>query len=156
MTDTAVEAPETSMALVVPGTGEVVDLANPDDATRAWLRLVEIENQLKAAKVHVKRALIEHARNAGGLTMNVPAGEVKISEPVDIVWDIAELRQLVAAGLPTSRYDELVTTTVSHKVSATVAKQIAKAKPEYAEIIGRAETRTPKPETVSVAARRLG
>lgn len=147
------EGEQTSTALVVPGTGEVVDLGNPDDAARVWLRLRELDGQLKTAQTIVKRALVQHARDGGGLTMNVPAGEVKITEPVDIAWDMAVLRELTKAGLPQARYDELVTTTISHKVSATVAKQIAKAKPEYADIIGRAETRTPKGETVSVAPR---
>jgi ribosomal protein L21E len=142
-----------STALVVPGSGEVVDLANPDDATRAWLVLDELGRKVNDAKTFVKRALVQHARDSGGLTMRTAAGEVKVGEPVDITWNLSVLRELRAAGLPDNRWHELVTETVSVKVSATVAKQIAKAKPEYADIIGRAETRTPKTETVSVAAR---
>lgn len=151
MTD--IEQEQTSTALVVPGSGEVVDLANPDDATRAWLKLDELGKQVNAAKTFVKRALVQHARDSGALTMRVASGEVKVGEPVDITWNLAVLRELRTAGLPDSRWNELVTETVDVKVSATVARQIAKAKPEYAAIVARAETRTPKAETVTVAAR---
>lgn len=144
---------DTSTELVVPGSGEVVDLANPDVATRAWLTLDELGRQVNGAKQIVKRALVQHARDSGGLTMRVQAGEVRVGEPVDITWNLAVLRELRAAGLPDSRWNELVTETVDTKVSATVAKQIAKAKPEYAAIVERAQTRTPKAETVTVAAR---
>lgn len=153
MTDETAVATIEHTALAVPGTGEVMDLANPADATLAWLRLDELEREVRGAKQVVKRFLVQHARDAGGLTMRTATGEVKVNEPVDITWDLSVLKELRAAGLPDSRWHELVTETVSTKVSATVAKQIAKAKPEYADIIGRAETRTPKAETVSVAAR---
>jgi hypothetical protein len=147
----AVETPST--ALVVPGTGEVVDLANPDEAALAYVLLDELGRKVRMAQIDVRRALAAHAEQYGGNTMRLPSAEVKITHPEEIAWDLEVLRELRDAGLPDARWYELVTTTVDTKVSATVAKQIARANPEYAGIIALAETRTAKNPSVSVALR---
>lgn len=147
-------APETrSTDLVHPATGEIVDLADVNACATIYAALGDMETRIKDARVLVRRALVDHARVYGGDTMRIDAAEVKIGHPVEITWDLAVLRELRAAGLPDDRWNELVEQTVVHKVKATVAKQIAKANPVYAEIVGRAEKRHPKPDTVSVALR---
>lgn len=144
-----------STALAIPGTGEVLDLANPDDAALAYNRLAVLAEQVRDAQTHVRRALVAHAGDYGGNTMILDSAEVKVTTGDSISWDLTELEKLKEFGLPTARWEQLVktTTTVERKVSATVAKQIAKAKPEYAAIIERACTRTPKPPSVSVSLR---
>lgn len=142
----------TDMA-VMPHTGEVVDLADANAAARVYVALGEMESKIKDARTLVRRALVQHAATYGGDTMRIDAAEVKISHPAEIQWDVNVLRELRAAGLPEKRWEELVETTVTVKVKATVAKQIAKANPVYAKIIERAERRIPKPDTVTVALR---
>ena len=56
----------------------------------------------------------------------------------DFSIEVLELRDL---GLPEERYGELVVATVTYKVNASVAKQIAGANPEYAKVIDRARSR---------------
>lgn len=144
---------EQQMALM-PVTGEVVNLDDPNQCARAYDTLLDIERQVTVAKRAVADAIIDYRRRSGqAATFRVEAAEIKISESVDISWDMDELRQLLAAGLPDDRWQELVTTTVSTKVSATVARQIAKSNERYAAIIERAQTRTPKRPSVTVAIR---
>lgn len=145
--------PSYSTEVVIPGTGEVVSLDDPDQAAVAYDRLAQLSRQIRDAQSVTRAALIFHGRQHGGLTYRLDAAEVKITQSDTIVWDLAILRELRDEGLPDDRWHELVTETVEAKVSATVAKQIAKANPVYAEIIGRAETRVPKAPTVSVALR---
>lgn len=148
-------APSTELA-VNPATGEIVELADPNACARFYAALGVMETKIKDARFVVRRALVDHARQYGGDTMRIDAAEIKIGHPVEIVWNLEVLRELRAAGLPEARWQELVETTVTEKVKATVAKQIAKANSAYAEIIERAETRIPKADTVSVALRTEG
>lgn len=142
-----------TMALM-PVTGEVINLDDPNQCARAYDTLAEIERQVRTAKQAVAQALIDYrTRSGSGATFRVEAAEVKISEPSDISWNMEVLSELLQAGLPDARWQELVTRTVDTKVSATVARQIGKANPVYAEIVERAQTRTPKRPTVTVALR---
>ena len=148
MTDTEV------FTLVVPGSGEVLDLDNPEDLATAFDRLATLNAQVQTARTLVVEAFVSYRVKQGlAGTFRTGNAEVKISESDTITWDLAVLRELHGAGLPVGRWQELVTETVETKVSATVAKQIAKANPVYAEIIERAQTRTPKRPSVSVAMR---
>lgn len=151
------ETTETSTALVLPGTGEVIDLDNPDEVAVCIARLKELRTQIGDAEIHLKRAMLD-ARAREGVTskLRLPSAEVTFGSDLgDLTWDLTVLRELRAAGLPDGRWDALVTTTIDYKVSATVAKQIEDSgNPEYAAIIGRARGRGPnKVRSVSVALR---
>lgn len=144
---------EVSTDLVVPGTGEVVDLSDADAAAVAWTRLTDLARQVREAQFVVRSALLEHAATFGANTFRVEHAEVKVSRSDELSWDLGILRELRDEGLPDERWDELVQSTVDIKVNAVVARQIAKANPTYAAIVARAETRHPKNPTVSVALR---
>ena len=146
---------ETSTALIVPGTGEVIDLDNPDEVAVTLARLKELRRLIFDAETELKRAILYAATREGVKTkLRLPSAEVTIGNPTEITWDMQVLRELRAAGLPDHRWDELVATIVDHRVSASVAKQIEDSgNPAYAEIVGRARTRIPKPQTVTVALR---
>jgi hypothetical protein len=145
------ETPSTD--LVVPGTGEVVNLEDPNAAAVAYVRLDTLEREIKSARATVREALVRHSSTYGGNTMRIDAAEVKVTRSDEITWDLGVLSELQDAGLPRSRWMKLVTVTVERKVNAVVARQIAKANPEYAAIIERAQDRRPKTPSVSVALR---
>lgn len=149
------DASPTSTALIVPGSGRVIDLDNPDEcaATLAWLK--DVRAQIGDAEADLRAAMLRHAAREGVKTkMSLPSSEVTFAFPTTLDWDMPVLRELKAAGLPDHRWKELVTTTHHHKVSATVAKQIEESgNPAYAEIVGRARIRKSKPPTVAVTMR---
>lgn len=139
--------------LAIPVIGEVVNLEDADSVALAYDRLLDLERQLRDAKGFLRSKLVEHAAAYGGNTMRLDHAEVKVTTSDEIQWNLNVLRELLAAGLPDGRWQELVETTVDVKVKAAVARQIAKANPVYAEIIGRAEKRIQKSPSVSVALR---
>ena len=94
--------------------------------------------------------LLDESRRQGTKTLHLPAGTATISGGTELVWDFDTLEQLREIGLPEQRYRELVVETVSYKVDARVAKQLAAANPEYARIIEAAQSTVEKSWRVSV------
>jgi hypothetical protein len=136
--------------LVNPLTGELVPTADTAAVAQVVSDLREYEKRVYAARKAFSDVLLEESRRLGTKTLHLGAVTVKISDDHEVVWDIELLQMLQEAGLPAERYADLVTETVSYKVNGSVARQLAGASPEYAEIIDAAKGSAPKTQYVSV------
>jgi hypothetical protein len=94
--------------------------------------------------------LAEHARVIGAKTFELDGRKITVRDQDKIGWDVEVLERLLEVGLPAARWDELVEQTVALKVNTRVATQLASANEQYAEIIGKAQTREPGNLYVSV------
>jgi hypothetical protein len=138
-----VEPEVVSTELALPATGELIDLADAPAVARAYTELAYLETRIRESKRVLRDALIAESRRRGTKTLRLAGGLVaRIKTKKDIVWDLEELEKLHELGLPEERYNELVQETVSYKVSAVVAKQIAGANEDYAKVIEQARTDT--------------
>lgn len=146
-TDVAVPPPR---EIVLPPTGELIDLGNPDQVARALRTCRLAKTEIDGTRVLLEAAMVEQSRLAGTKTLRLDGYLATVGPDSELAWDITVLPELLAAGLPDSRYNELVKTEVTYKVDARVATQIEKANPVYAEIIGRARSRAPKRPSVKV------
>lgn len=144
--------PEPGMALVVPGTGEVLDLSDTRGMADAYTRVQELERELQDARRALADGIVEASSTWGGRTMHLPDGRtIVISGGSEWVYDaLAIEEELLAAGMPQERVDQIVTQTVSYRVDAAKAKQAAGANPAYAAIIERNRTRVSKRPSVAV------
>lgn len=85
------------------------------------------------------------ARSEGRRTFHVDGVSIVLGSETEVEWDAEELViGLAKAGCPQPRLNELVSTEVTYKVNAAVAKQIAGANPEYKAVIDRCQRRVPK------------
>lgn len=141
-----------STDLVVPTTGELIDLDNPAQCARALHELGVLENRIKELKEYLRESVYVESERLGLKTIHFEEGyTAKVSTPRETVWDFEILQELVDAGLPEERYDALVTAEVTYKVNGTVLKQLQAANPTYGEIIERARTVIPRKPYVSVS-----
>lgn len=136
---------------LVPVLGTVVDLSKPAEIATALRDVREAKRVLDQWRIEFEERLAEEAARQGSKTLRYGDVTVKVSSDTEIQWDLAVLRELREAGLPEERYKELVATTITYKVSSTVAKQLEGANPAYAEIVQRARSRYPGRTRVSVS-----
>lgn len=141
----------TSTELVIPLTGEVISLDDPASCARVMQEIRELEYKLRTLKGHLTQALVQASRAAGTKTLHYPNVTVTVSTPEQIAWDYEVLTELLEAGLPEERFNDLVLIEQSYKINNSVAKSIAGSNDVYAEIIQRAQARVPKTPSVSVA-----
>lgn len=146
---TEIERAPAATALV-PLTGEVLDLTDPVQVARVRRELRDARGYIDEFNRTLDHVLLEESRRLGKKTIRLGDYTATIGPDSELSWDVTVLVELLAAGLPKERYDELVEEIVDYKVSAAVASQIEKANPEYAEIIGRARQRIPKRPTVKI------
>lgn len=148
--EVAVVEPEPT-GLVLPHSGEVVPLDDPLGCATALDEIRTLEARLREAKTALSRSIADEAARQGTKTLRLGDGvTAKVTVGREIVWDLDELQKLRDAGLPEERFDALVTTEVTYKVSAGEAKRIAGANPEYARIIERARDDVERAPTVSI------
>jgi hypothetical protein len=128
-----------SEELIVPLTGELVPLAEPDRVARALADLRDLEQQIADAKDVLRAALIEEGRRRGTKTLHLAGVEVKIGSERKLVWDVSKLLELRDAGLPEDRLTALITETVEYKVDRGVVRELEGSGNEhYARIIAEA------------------
>lgn len=137
----------------VPGTGEVVDLNDAKAVAWALNDLRNLRGLLDEARRVLEDALVQESARVGTKTLRFGEVEAVITGGDKIEWDADELAKLLDAGLPQERFLDLISTEISYKVDAGVAKQLAAANPEYATIIERAKQRVPAPTYVRVKRR---
>lgn len=155
MTELALPEAAPSTELVVPGTGELVNLADPAAVAVALHGLRLHKEAVESARATLEAALVAESGRVGIKTLHLPGAVAKIGPDSDLEWDVTILVELIPAGLPRERYDELVTLPpVTPKVNAAVAKQIEGSNDVYAEIIRRARSRVPKRASVKVDLKR--
>ncbi len=147
MTGTDLVAPA---ALLDVRTGELLE-ATPENAAELLVAARQFRSQITDSIKACEWVLREESQRRGSKTLHLPAGTMVVSGGQELAWDIEVLDELRAAGLPEDRFNELVVATVSYRVNAAVAKQLAGANPEYARVIEAAKSYTPKPWRISVS-----
>jgi len=142
---------ETSLSLVVPFSGEVLSLDDASGCLRVLSEIRDLESQLRQAKSALTEALAAEFSRQGTKTLELNGVKASLGGGSETVWDIEILNELGELGLPEERLDELITTEVSYRVNASVAKAIAAANEGYGEIIERAKSVIPKAAYVKVS-----
>ena len=136
--------------LVYPITGEIVSFDDPEGCVRLLGEIRTLEQKLKTLKGELTLALEQEFSRQGRKTIEVNGTKAELRGGSGIVWDIEVLDELRTLGLPEERMDELMQAEITYRVNANVAKQIASANQEYADVIERAKQRVPKPTYVSL------
>jgi hypothetical protein len=142
---------EPSKELVVPSTGELISIEDPEQCARVLFEISELEGKIKALRYVLRGVMFDESVRVGSKTLHFPDGvTAKISTPTEISWDYNILAELIEAGLPGDRFEALVTPEQSFKVNGSIAKELEGANPVYAEIIERARTKVPRSPGVTV------
>ncbi len=138
--------------LVVPGVGEVVDLADVPAVVGALEALRDYESLIREAKSTLTRAVVEHVTELGVRSIELPNGDrAEISAGTENVYDpYVLMEKLREAGMPESRIGEIIEETVTHRVRAGEAKKAAKANPAYAEALEVSRSEQPRNQYVSI------
>jgi hypothetical protein len=136
--------------VLVPYSGEIVNLADPPGCLKLLSEIRDLESQLRDVKGALTAALAEEFSRQGMKTIEMNGVKAVLGPDTEIVWDVEVLQTLAELGLPEERLNALVTPEVTYKVNAAVAKQIAAANPSYAEVIERAKSRVPRTPYVSI------
>lgn len=140
-----------STELVLPGTGEVINLDDPAQCARALGDIRALEGQLRDIKTALTTSILIECSRQGSKTLDIGGGQkAEVKGGSEVVWDYEKLGDLLTAGLPLERFRELVVETIERKVDARVAKQLAGANAEYGRIIEAARSVYEKPAYVSI------
>ncbi len=137
--------------LVVPASGELVDLNDAEQVARAYRHVRELEELLKDAKAVLTDALVVRSQIEGSKTLHTGGGKVVVKGGQDVLWNAQGLkRDLLSAGMAPERVREIVTETIEYRVVASEAKRAGAANPAYAAAVERNRTTSPKRPYVSV------
>jgi len=133
-----------SAEIVLPGTGELVDIVTPDGAgyTLAYLdRWYTGDGELRDFLVD---RLHEEAERRGTKTLHLERVTVVVWGGPDakVETDGYELRErLRAAGLPEERIEAAVPMVITYKPDGRVLRQLRGANPAYAAAIDASQTK---------------
>jgi hypothetical protein len=147
---------------VIPTTGEVISLDDPASCARALYEIKELEQRIRDLKAALRESIVNESVRVGGKTLHFGSEEgeggyvAKISTPNETRWDYNVLLELVDAGLPEERFNELVLIEQSYKIDGSLVRQLSGANPVYAEILTRAKEVIPRSPTVSVSPGKAG
>ena len=109
--------------VVLPGTGELVDIATVDGARRGLQMVTELREQLAEFSAACRRTIIDESDRRGQLSWEADGHMVRVGGAgVVEEYDIAILHELIDAGLPETRWAELVT--YEPKVDGRVINQL--------------------------------
>ena len=136
--------------VLVPYSGEIVNLGDPPECLRLLAEIRDLEGKLRDVKGALTEALSQEFSRQGTKTLAIDGVKAELRGGTEIVWDIEILERLRDLGLPEERMDELVKAEVTYRVNTAVAKQLAAANPDYAAVIERAKTLIPKAQYVSI------
>ena len=145
----------TGEELVVPVTGEIVDLSNETQCAQALAALRDAESQIREIKAVLTAAIVERAKLLGTQTLTLENGmKAVLKGGTETIYDATEIeRQLRVLGMPEERIREIVIEEVSYKVSAKEAKRAAAANDEYAAVVNSAKQTIEKPHYISIQRR---
>lgn len=141
--------------LVLPTTGEVVNLDDESSCALALEQLRQAEQVLGDMKRQLVEAIVARSELLGSRTLDVRGGKkaiVKTSPTVQYDAEEIELG-LRAAGMPEDRIRQIVKEEISYRVAATEAKKAAGANAAYREVIERHSREVESRPTVSVVNR---
>lgn len=148
------EAIAPTHTFVVPGTGEVIDLDNPSDCTRALAAIREFKTQLAFVEADLTRTLLAESESRGVKTMHFDGLTATITGGTSTRYDPEFIEAgLRRAGMPEDRIREVVVETVSSKVSVSKAKQAAAANAKYRKVIEKGSATVETHRSVSVKPR---
>jgi hypothetical protein len=119
--------------VVLPGTGEMVDIGTVDGARRGLEMVTELREQLSEFSAACRRTIITESDRRGQLSWESDGVMVRVGGAGLVEeYDIAILHELILAGLPEERWAELVT--YEPKVDGRIIQQL-KRNPTYAAVI---------------------
>ena len=134
-----------SDALVIPGTGEIVEPDDPAAVARALDGLGALQRQLGDVRRHLIELLVEEAQRQGTKTLHVQGGKVTLTGGTRTRWDLDKLNELEQAGLPAERLNAFLRPKVTWSPDGNVARQLRGANEEYRRIIDEARITEPAP-----------
>lgn len=139
--------------VVVPASGEVVDLSNPAEVARALEAVETIAAQAAEAKRLLNGALVRYSTDvAVSRTFTIPgAGKFERTGGPRTEYERPDeiRRELLALGIPAERVAEIVVETVDRKVNGTEANKAAKASPAVEEVLARHRRKIDAPYRVT-------
>jgi hypothetical protein len=131
-----------------PWSGEQIDVTNPAVVASALVECRRIKDQIKQFEEAATQMLLDTMDTHGQWTMRFGDVEVVGDTPGDdYFYDEEDFRKLLDAGLPESRFNEIVKTKVTRTIDRTKAKALLKV-PQYAEIVEKARRDRPKTRRV--------
>lgn len=135
---------------IVPATGEVVNLNDPEDVAKVLTRVRVLEAQLGEMKRLLTQELVAHTRHMGERTTTLPGGQRVVREGGPVrEYNAGEVeRGLREAGAPDELIQRVVQRVITVKVNGTEAQKAARANPEYKRVIDAATTEVDKPYTI--------
>jgi hypothetical protein len=133
-----------SLSLVVPTTGELLDLDDPAGCLRVLGEIRDLEAKLKEVKADLTTALAAEFSRQGTKTLEIDGIRAELRGGTEVVWDLEVLEELRDLGLPEERMGALIKTEVVYRVDANQAKRIASANETYADVVDRARRVVPK------------
>lgn len=141
---------DASSMAIIPTTGEIVPLDDPEKCARALVEIRELERKLRELKRVLGESIVEYSRQQGSKTVRFEGVTAQVGSFTKTEWDYEILSELVDAGLSEDRFNELVLMEVSYKINGSVANSISRSNENYAEIIRRAKKEIPRDATVTV------
>lgn len=144
---------EAGTDLVIPSTGEIVDLSEPRAVADAVAELEALERQVRAQKDRLRDLLVAESRRLGTKTLRWGKREVTIKGGSMTVYDADAIEaELLEAGMPAEQVAEIVVekVTIEKRVDARRAKRAADVNPEYAAILERHSTVVEQRHSVTV------
>jgi hypothetical protein len=137
--------------VVLPLTGQLVDLTKPTEVADALATVRDAKRQLDEIRADLEAVLVLESTRQGTKTLHLGDRDAVISGGTRTDYDALQLTlRLAAAGLPEDRLSALIVTTVSYRVDQRVAKQLSAANPVYAEILDQCRTIEPAPWRVTL------
>lgn len=137
--------------LVIPWTGEIVDLGEPAQVARVLETVRALKRDLDEARALLEDVLRSESERQGTRTLHLGTLDAVISGGERVEYDELELaRELRAAGLPEERLAELIVETVTYKVDQRVARSVAASNPVYAAAIERCRRVVPAAWRVAI------
>lgn len=143
---------DTSMELVVPGTGEVLPLSDPETVAGALARVDVLIAALRDARRDITTAAVGLSETLLTKTFHTDGGDLVLSGGEETVYDADEIRAaLLDAGVPEPIVETIVVEQpVTYRVDARRAKAAAAANETVKAIIDRHTTKRPKAYTLSL------
>src|SRR5262245_57190944 len=143
----AAEDLERQPEIVLPVTGEVINLTQPTHVAQALDQVREWKRRLDDVRAVLVDALRLESERQGTKTLHMDDGvDVVITGGDTIDYDPASLMDaLEEAGCPAERIHAACTPTVIHKINRSVLKQLAGANADYRAAIEAAEITVSKP-----------
>lgn len=139
--------------VVIPYSGEVVDVENTHSVALAVGELQRIQGQINYALRQLREILGAHTAVMGTNTFHVPGlGTVEVKTRDKVTWDVTKLEEgLRAAGAPEELINEIIEWRTEAKVDARRADRAGRANPAYAEVVEAAKTKEPSVPTISIS-----